>query len=70
MKEPMRVEGTCPLEVRYEDQAPRTLELVVVAGTGPCLLGRNWLQHIQLDWATIAKVASESAVQQDTVDKF
>lgn len=27
-----------------------TLELIVVAGEGPTLMGRDWLSKIQLDW--------------------
>lgn len=29
------------------------LVLVVVAGSGPALLGRNWLHHIHLNWEEI-----------------
>ena len=28
----------------------------MVKGDGPCLLGRDWLEHIQLDWASIKAV--------------
>ena len=31
----------------------RNLPLLVVAGNGPTLFGRDWLQHIRLDWRTI-----------------
>ncbi len=37
------------MEVQYGEQK-KSLPLVIVAGNGPTLLGRNWLQHIQLDW--------------------
>ncbi len=36
------------MEVQYGEQK-KSLPLVIVAGNGPTLLGRNWLQHIQLD---------------------
>jgi len=28
----------------------KSLPLVAVAGSGPVLLGRNWLPHLQLNW--------------------
>ncbi len=50
--EPMRVAGQLDVHVQYGSQT-RTLPLVVVAGKGPTLLGRDWLQYIQLDWKMI-----------------
>ena len=42
-------------DVRYgRDRGKHTL--YVVKGNGPCLLGRDWLEHIQLDWASIKAV--------------
>ena len=38
--------------MQYGDQLAR-LVLLVVAGDGPSLLGRNWLRYIQLDWKQI-----------------
>lgn len=32
------------------------LPLIVVKGSGPSLLGRNWINHITLDWKTIFHV--------------
>ena len=43
-------------QVQYEQQT-QVLSLAVVAGSGPNLLGRDWLQHIQLDWREIKAVA-------------
>uniref|UniRef100_A0A1X7USV9 Peptidase A2 domain-containing protein n=1 Tax=Amphimedon queenslandica TaxID=400682 RepID=A0A1X7USV9_AMPQE len=51
----LTVMGTADLKVTYKDQKS-TLPLVVVAGQGPSLLGRNWLQSIQLDWSSIKNV--------------
>ena len=58
--------GTLAVEVCYLSQGPFDLELVVASGDGPCLMGRDWLQVIRLDWPSIAVVsqgASARAVQ-------
>ena len=50
--EQLKVLGQAQVKVIYKTQevdAP----LVVVAGEGPTLFGRNWLQLIQLDWKDI-----------------
>ena len=43
------------IQVQYEQQT-QVLSLAVVAGSGPSLLGWDWLQHIQLDWPEIKAV--------------
>ena len=59
--ERMTVAGELPVQVRYREQCV-PLYLVVVAGDGPSLFGRNWLEHLQLDWRAIRTVArSETA---------
>ena len=35
------------------------MELTVVSGNGPCLLGRDWLQHIHLDWPVVSAVTQD-----------
>ena len=46
------VVSECELEVEYNGFKGK-LPAVVISGEGPCLLGRNWLQHISLDWSAI-----------------
>ena len=46
------VVGECELEVEY-DGFKGLLPAVVIRGDGPCLIGRNWLQHISLNWSEI-----------------
>ena len=41
--------------VPYRDQAA-TLKLIVVAGEGPSLLGRDWLRVIRLDWQSLKMI--------------
>ena len=54
--QPMKVQGYLDVAVEYNGQA-KDLRLFVVQEPGPPLLGKSWLEHIRLDWASIAKVA-------------
>ena len=47
--ERIHVVGEMDVCVQYEHQV-QDLVLTIVAGDGPSLLGRNWLQKIQLNW--------------------
>ena len=47
--EVMKVVGELPVKVQYGEQT-ETLTLIVVSGSGPSLLGRDWLQKLCLDW--------------------
>ena len=42
--ERLQVSGEVDVQVQYEQQT-QVLSLAVVAGSGPSLLGRDWLQH-------------------------
>ena len=50
--EPLDVMGSMEVEVKYKSQEAR-MPLLLVTGEGPSLLGRDWLQQIQLDWREI-----------------
>ena len=54
--EAMALQREMTVQVSYKDQQ-QTLDLMVVDGNGPSLLGRDWLQHFRLDWKTIGMVA-------------
>ena len=51
--EQLEVLGARNVDVQYGQQQA-TLPLVVVAAKGPCLLGRDWLCHLRLDWPSIS----------------
>ena len=57
--ERIKVAGKMKVEVRYGGKV-HMLQLYVVEGEGPSLLGRDWLLEIKLDWGSI-KVASVNA---------
>ena len=50
--------GTIDVDVSYKHQTAK-LPLVVVEGNGPSLFGRDWLQHINLDWKSLNMVQSQ-----------
>ena len=54
----MQVLGEMMATVKYGDQE-KSLLLTVVEGDGPALIGRNWLEHIKLDWKKIGSVVTD-----------
>ena len=67
--ERMEVTGTLNMRVRYGNQKQK-LVLVVVAGDGPSLLGRNWLKYLRLDWSNIFAVrAARISLVDDLLEK-
>ena len=58
-KEPIPVVGCCSVNVDYNGQSAQ-LPLLVVGGSGPTLLGRDWLSQIKLDYRQIHHVHSSS----------
>ena len=44
------------MEACYGEQK-KSLPLIVIDGSGPVLLGRNWLEHIRLDWGMLGVAA-------------
>ncbi len=57
--ETMTVVGVASVKVCYKDQR-HTLDLIVVEGNGPALLGRDWLNQITLNWHDILLLERES----------
>ena len=46
------IKGFTTITVKYKEQTEQ-LPLVVANGSGPCLLGRDWLTKICLDWTNL-----------------
>ena len=55
MAKEMPVLGQMSVNIRYGSYSGKHT-LYVVKGDGPCFQGRDWLEHIQLDWASIKAV--------------
>ena len=68
--EDINVLGEIEVSVMYENQC-ENLPLVVVAGVGPSLLGRDWLQLIRLDWRAVnhIKVEQQSPLLKSVLQK-
>ncbi len=54
--------GTVNVAVEYNSQTAN-LAIIVVKGTGPNLLGRDWLSTIRLDWSKINSVNSDLSLE-------
>lgn len=59
---PIQVRGQFNVRVTYKSHT-QPFPLTVVAGSGPSLMGRNWLTEIRLDWKEIFSVhVSENSI--------
>ena len=56
-EDPLQVLGQMTVNVSYHIQQG-SYTLYVVRGSGPNLLGRDWLKHVRLDWRAIATYLS------------
>ena len=45
----IEIVGQCEVPVKYGTAEQKILPLIVVKGNGPSLLGRNWLEELQLN---------------------
>jgi hypothetical protein len=66
--EAIGVLGSTEVAVEYNQQRV-TLPLIMTKGTGPCLLGWNWLATLRLDWHQIFSVRTDRTVQ-SVLDKY
>ena len=58
--EPLQIKGAITVRACYQAETAE-LELLVVAGTGPSLLGRDWLRTIRLDWESLNRIWTVNA---------
>ena len=51
----MKAVGRINIDVKHREER-KTLSLIVAHGSGPSLLGQNWLSELKLDWRDIYRV--------------
>ena len=61
--------GIMEVLLKHNGQA-ENLELFIVDSNGPPLLGRDWLNKIQLDWASIKKISLSKGSEDTTTMKL
>ena len=66
--ETVSVIGELEVEVKYESQT-KHLSLLVVPGSGPSLIGRDWMSHITFNWAEVKYTRSQNQDLQALLDK-
>ena len=60
--ESLDVIGSIDVDVEYEGHR-ESLQLHVVAGVGPTLLGRDWLHKLKLNWPAICHLSSSLTLE-------
>ena len=51
------------------DGVEYSLQVLVVGGKGPALLGRNWLDKIKLNWPIVKQLSSHNKRLEDILQK-
>ena len=54
----INVKGTIDVDDAYQNEKAK-LPLIVFAGSGPSLLGRNWICQFHLDWSQLHHIGTE-----------
>ena len=49
--------GRVTVDMHHQEKSYQ-LPCMVVHGTGPNLLGREWMEHLKLDWSTVDHIDS------------
>ena len=66
--EELEVLGAIAVSVVYQAQEEQ-LRLLVVAGNGPSLLGRDWLTKNKIDWRELYQVCLSSLTLQEVLQQ-
>ncbi len=66
--ESILVKGTATVDVTYGGKNYSNLELVVVHGEGTCLLRRDCLSKVRLDWRRISMIVTDENTPQKRLD--
>ena len=66
--EELKLVGEAVVQVQYQTQQ-EDLNLIVVEGNGPSLLGRDWLQKVKLNWAEIHSLHAASTTLEQVLTK-
>ena len=64
----LEVKGIFQVKGHYQEQEADHLELMVVAGSGPTRMGRDWLKVFLLDLSQLHRVSSDSGELQKILD--
>ena len=65
----VKVLGTVDVVVKYEGQE-NELSTLVVEGSGPSLLGRDWLKEVKLDWKKLLKMNMDQKQVESRLEKL
>ncbi len=64
--EPLKILGAIEIQVNYQGQMEQ-LPLLVVSGSSPSLLGKDWMTKIRLDWGRLLHTMQVDYTNLETV---
>ena len=69
--EMIQIQGIAYVTAQDKNGKSRILPLAVISGTGPSLLGRNWLNEVPIDWPAVhfCKYNEPNSALTDVLDK-
>ena len=67
--QPVKTLGTAKVTAQYRETV-KTLPIVVVPGTGPSLLGRQWIRKLGIVWKAVNHIQEEKSELQGVLSKY